>query len=72
MLKKLRFKNFKVLREIELDLAPLGTDVDADELRAHLARTLAKWMLPDAIIFVDELPHTATGKIQRFRLKGTP
>ena len=48
-----------------------NVDVDADALRAHLAKTLTKWMLPDAIIFVDELPHTATGKIMKRALRDT-
>ena len=48
-----------------------SSDVDADALRTHLAKTLTKWMLPDAIIFVDELPHTATGKIMKRALRDT-
>jgi acyl-CoA synthetase (AMP-forming)/AMP-acid ligase II len=30
---------------------------------------MAKWWLPDAIIFVDQLPHTATGKLSKKTLR---
>jgi len=33
----------------------------ADELRNFLSAKFAKWQLPDAFIFLDELPHTSTG-----------
>ncbi|MEP5698466.1 MAG: hypothetical protein ABJN43_07595, partial [Sneathiella sp.] len=36
---------------------------------AHLESTLAKWQLPDDVVFVDELPHTATGKLLKTRLR---
>ena len=26
---------------------------------------IAKWWMPDDVVFVDEIPHTATGKIQK-------
>ena len=30
---------------------------------------VAKWQIPDDVIFLDELPHTATGKIQKTALR---
>jgi fatty-acyl-CoA synthase len=36
---------------------------------AYLAERLAKWMLPDDVVFVPELPHTATGKLQKTKLR---
>lgn len=48
-----------------------GADVDESTLLNHLAKTLSKWMLPDAIVFVDVLPHTATGKIMKRALRDT-
>ena len=42
-----------------------GSDVCAVKIRDHLTAHVAKWWLPDAIEFVDELPHTATGKLQQ-------
>ena len=31
---------------------------------------VAKWWLPDDVIVVDSIPHTATGKIQKTALRG--
>ncbi len=41
----------------------------ADALRDFLATKVAKWWLPDEIVFVDELPHTATGKVLKTALR---
>lgn len=46
-----------------------GQSVDADELKAFVKQHLAAYKYPRFIEFVDELPKTATGKIQRFRLR---
>jgi fatty-acyl-CoA synthase len=46
-----------------------GTDVSADEILALLAEKVAKWWLPDAIEFVDAIPHTGTGKISKKDLR---
>ena len=46
-----------------------GCSVDRDALCAHLATQVAKWWLPDAIEFVDQLPHTATGKLSKKTLR---
>jgi acyl-CoA synthetase (AMP-forming)/AMP-acid ligase II len=46
-----------------------GSEVGADEIRSHLSQQLAKWWLPDAIEFVEELPHTATGKLSKKDLR---
>ena len=46
-----------------------GSSVSAAEIQAHLAIRVAKWWLPDAIEFVDELPHTATGKLSKKTLR---
>jgi benzoate-CoA ligase family protein len=44
-------------------------DALADELRAHVKARLAPYKYPRWIEFVPELPKTATGKIQRFKLR---
>jgi len=41
----------------------------ADELRQHVKTQLAPYKYPRWIEFIDELPKTATGKIQRFKLR---
>jgi fatty-acyl-CoA synthase len=46
-----------------------GSDVCATRIRDHLTNQVAKWWLPDAIEFVDELPHTATGKLSKRTLR---
>ncbi|WP_199662334.1 long-chain fatty acid--CoA ligase [Sphingomonas edaphi] len=48
-----------------------GSDVCADRIRDHLSAHVARWWLPDAIEFVDELPHTATGKLSKKTLRET-
>jgi benzoate-CoA ligase len=46
-----------------------GRSVSDDELKAIVKDRLAPYKYPRFIEFVDELPKTATGKIQRFRLR---
>jgi fatty-acyl-CoA synthase len=46
-----------------------GSDVCAGKIRDHLIQHVAKWWMPDAIEFVDELPHTATGKLSKKTLR---
>lgn len=40
-----------------------------DELRGLLMAKLAKWQVPDEIVFVDQLPLTATGKVSKLTLR---
>ena len=42
-----------------------GVEPDAAGIRAHLEALIAKWQLPDDIVFVDDLPLTATGKFDK-------
>ncbi len=44
-------------------------DALADAIKAHVRERLAPFKCPRWIAFVDELPKTATGKIQRYRLR---
>jgi benzoate-CoA ligase len=46
-----------------------GQQVSAEDLKAFVKERLAPYKYPRVIEFVDELPKTATGKIQRFRLR---
>ena len=46
-----------------------GTSATADELKDHVRQHLAPYKYPRWIEFVAELPKTATGKIQRFKLR---
>jgi acyl-CoA synthetase (AMP-forming)/AMP-acid ligase II len=46
-----------------------GAELSAEEMRAYLANKVAKWWLPDAVEFVDAIPHTGTGKISKKDLR---
>jgi fatty-acyl-CoA synthase len=46
-----------------------GSDLCEVEVRSYLSGQVAKWWLPDAIEFVEELPHTATGKLSKKDLR---
>ena len=46
-----------------------GCRPNRDELIALLARQFPRWMLPDDVVIVPELPHTATGKLMKTRLR---
>uniref|UniRef100_A0AAU1ZTW8 AMP-binding protein n=1 Tax=Streptomyces sp. NBC_00093 TaxID=2975649 RepID=A0AAU1ZTW8_9ACTN len=55
---------YAVLRE--------GARRDAEALRAYVKEELAPYKCPREIVFLDALPRTATGKLQRFRLRTDP
>jgi fatty-acyl-CoA synthase len=40
-----------------------------EELLAFLEGKIANWWMPDDVAFVDEIPHTSTGKIQKTALR---
>ena len=42
---------------------------DKDGALAFLEGKIAKWWTPDDVLFVDELPHTATGKLYKSVLR---
>jgi fatty-acyl-CoA synthase len=46
-----------------------GQDAAPDDLREHLAKSFAKWQLPDRFEFVEEIPRTATGKFKKTELR---
>jgi fatty-acyl-CoA synthase len=46
-----------------------GVSVDADTLTRHVAGQLARFKIPREVVFVDDLPRNALGKVQHFRLK---
>jgi fatty-acyl-CoA synthase len=46
-----------------------GSEVSEREIRDYLSNEVARWWLPDAIEFVAELPHTATGKLSKKDLR---
>lgn len=46
-----------------------GASVEPAALREHLAARFAKWWLPDAFVFIDQVPRTSTGKFQKSALR---
>jgi fatty-acyl-CoA synthase len=46
-----------------------GQQLDRTELLAWYEGKVAKWWIPDEVAFVAELPHTATGKVSKVRLR---
>jgi fatty-acyl-CoA synthase len=46
-----------------------GAEVTRDEMIAFYDGKIAKWWTPDDVVFVDELPHTATGKLLKTQLR---
>jgi fatty-acyl-CoA synthase len=46
-----------------------GRTVDVDDLMKRYDGAVAKWWLPDAVVVVDELPHGATGKLNKLALR---
>jgi len=47
------------------------SDALAEELRAHVASRLSSYKSPQSVVFLPELPKTATGKIQQFAFRAS-
>jgi acyl-CoA synthetase (AMP-forming)/AMP-acid ligase II len=58
-------------RPILLIVRKPDAEVEETDVQAFLSGKIAKWWLPDEIHFVDDLPHTGTGKIQKAELRKT-
>jgi len=56
-------------RPLMVVVAEPGKQPDKEALREFLADKVAKWWLPDDIVFTDRLPLTATGKIKKLTLR---
>ncbi len=46
-----------------------GAEVTREALLAYYEGRVAKWWIPDDVVFVGELPHTATGKLSKMTLR---
>ena len=44
-------------------------DVSKDDVLGYIKGKIAKWWTPDEVLFVNELPHTATGKLLKTKLR---
>ena len=56
-------------RPLLVVVAKPGRQVTREGMVAHLAPHVAKWCLPDDVVVVEEIPHTATGKILKTKLR---
>jgi fatty-acyl-CoA synthase len=56
-------------RPVAVIVANEGARLSAQALRDFLSPKFAKWQLPDAFVFVEELPHTSTGKLLKAELR---
>jgi 3-(methylthio)propionyl---CoA ligase len=46
-----------------------GQSLTREEMLAFYDGKIAKWQIPDDVVFVEEIPHTATGKMQKLKLR---
>jgi fatty-acyl-CoA synthase len=46
-----------------------GAEPTKQEILDYLSTRIAKWWMPDDVVFVDSLPHTATGKLLKTKLR---
>ena len=42
-----------------------GADVSREVILEHCAKTFAKWQLPDDVLYIDSVPLTSTGKMDK-------
>jgi fatty-acyl-CoA synthase len=55
--------------EVPLAVAACRREITAEAVLAHLKGRIAKYKIPKAVVFVDELPRTASGKIRKADLR---
>jgi len=56
-------------RPIVVAVKKAGQEISKDELLRFYEGKIAKWWMPDDVVFVNELPHTATGKLSKLTLR---
>ncbi|MCB1691129.1 MAG: long-chain fatty acid--CoA ligase [Pseudomonadales bacterium] len=56
-------------RPVALVIAADGANVTRELILEHCAGVFAKWQLPDDVIFVDQIPLTSTGKIDKKKIR---
>ena len=52
-------------RPVALVILDPGAEVSAETILTHCTSKFAKWQLPDEVLFVDEIPLTSTGKMNK-------
>jgi fatty-acyl-CoA synthase len=56
-------------RPLLVVVAKPGSKLGREEMLTYLRGKVAKWSVPDDVVFVPELPHTATGKLLKSKLR---
>lgn len=56
-------------RPVAIVVLVQGSNVTRDLILEHCASLFAKWQLPDDVLFVDDIPLTSTGKIDKKRIR---
>jgi fatty-acyl-CoA synthase len=56
-------------RPIVVVVCHSGKKPEKIEILGFISKNVAKWQVPDHVIFMDEIPHTATGKISKLDLR---
>src|SRR2546422_3102577 len=56
-------------RPIVVAVKKPGQDVSKEDLLKFYEGKIAKWWMPDDVVFMNELPHTATGKLSKLTLR---
>ena len=56
-------------RPILVVVCEKGAKIKQKEIADFMSKYVAKWQIPDDILFVEEIPHTATGKISKMELR---
>ena len=56
-------------RPVALVVVVAGANVTRDLILEHCGKVFAKWQLPDDVIFVDEIPLTSTGKLDKKKIR---
>ena len=56
-------------RPIVVAIRKPGATVTREELLKFFEGKIAKWWMPDDVVFVEQLPHTATGKLSKLTLR---
>jgi fatty-acyl-CoA synthase len=56
-------------RPIVVVMKKPGAEVTREELLAFYEGKIAKWQVPDDVVFVDAIPLGATGKMQKMKLR---
>jgi 3-(methylthio)propionyl---CoA ligase len=56
-------------RPLLVVVAAEGAKLDRDQMLAWFDGKIARWWLPDDVVFVESIPHTATGKVKKIDLR---